>query len=193
MANNLNGFYLSGNLVRDGELKYTQSGKSVVRFSIANGKKSGDKEKVSYFDCELWGKIAESLSQYLLKGTKVNVSGEIVQDRWVDQQSGQKRSKVKFTVQKIELVSGNRNNQNQNNGYGSQNNNYNNQSYNNQRPPQNNNQNYNNNYQQQGSNGNYQGQNNNQQNRNIQGPGNFYNQNNNPYANNNNVDDDIPF
>src|SRR6056297_2427108 len=64
---------IAGNVGRDAELRKTQNGDSVLGFSIAvdNGK---DKD-ASWYDCSVWGKRADALSQHITKGLKLCVSG----------------------------------------------------------------------------------------------------------------------
>ena len=59
-------------------------------------------DEVSYIDCTLFGKRAESLQQYLRKGTQVSVIGELVQERW-KAQDGTNRSTLKIIVERITL------------------------------------------------------------------------------------------
>ncbi|KKK56273.1 hypothetical protein LCGC14_3066170, partial [marine sediment metagenome] len=67
--NDINVITLVGRLTRDSELKYTNSGTAICKFSLAvNRKKRQDEqwvEEVSYFDITLWGKLGEAISQYL--------------------------------------------------------------------------------------------------------------------------------
>ena len=106
MANDINVVILVGRLTRASELKYTNGGTAVCKFSIAvnRRKKSGDQyvDEVSYFDIVLWGKIGESLTQYLQKGQQVAVHGELRQNRW--EQDGQSRSKIEIIASNIELL-----------------------------------------------------------------------------------------
>ncbi len=92
----INVIVLIGRLTRDSELKYTPSGLPICRFSIAvnRSKKQDDQwvDEPHYFDIEFYGKSAEGLSKYLLKGRQVAVHGELRQDRW--EKDGQQRSKV---------------------------------------------------------------------------------------------------
>ena len=103
----LNCVVLIGRLTRDMELKQISSGTSVGKFSIAVNKKYKKEnqtiEEVSFFDCTCWGKIAEALAQYMLKGKLVAVEGELKQNRW--EQDGQQRSKVEINVNNIQLLS----------------------------------------------------------------------------------------
>ena len=70
-----------GRLGKDAELKYTQSGNAVANFSIActeKWKKDGDAhEATEWFRCNLFGKRAEGLAPYLLKGTILCIEGRL--------------------------------------------------------------------------------------------------------------------
>jgi single-strand DNA-binding protein len=62
-------------------------------------------DEVSYFDVQIWGKTAENLKQYLLKGKQIAVDGFLKQDRW--QKDGQNFSKVYIVANTIQLLGGN--------------------------------------------------------------------------------------
>ncbi len=112
MANDINTVVQVGRLTKDGELKQV-GGSSVLKFSIASNwsKKVGDnwEDQVNYFDVQIWGRRAESLEQYLKRGTQVSVSGVLRQDRW--EQDGQTRSRVFINADNIQLL-GSRDNSN---------------------------------------------------------------------------------
>ena len=97
---------LVGRLTRDSELKYTNGGMACAHFSIATDerKKKGDQwvNEPSFWDVTLWGKSAESLNQYLLKGGLVAVYGRMGVDE--REQDGQKREKVKITADAVQLL-----------------------------------------------------------------------------------------
>ena len=116
----LNHVTLIGRLTRDADLKYTASGYAVSKFSIAVNRsvKRGDnwETDVSFFEIVLWGKKAESLNKYLLKGKQIGVDGELRQERW--QQDGQNRSKVEVVANNVQLLGGG--NQNSEGGNGNQ-------------------------------------------------------------------------
>jgi single-strand DNA-binding protein len=116
-----NSVILMGNLTRDPELKHTSSGSAVCAFGIAiNSKyksKSGEqKEEADFFDIEAWGKTAELCSQYLKKGSPVLIEGRLKQDRWEDE-SGQKRSKVKIVCNGVQFLSGGQKKEEDEGGY----------------------------------------------------------------------------
>lgn len=92
----------------------------------------GKKKDESYFvDFTAWGKTAEYLAQYSNKGDKIAISGELVQESWQDNQSGQTRSKISINAVNVEILSTSQNNQAQ---Y-SQQAQFNNQAQFNQQPP----------------------------------------------------------
>jgi single-strand DNA-binding protein len=102
----INRVILVGRLTRNAELKYTNNGSAVSRFGIAiNQRRKKDDQWVDeahFFDVVVWGKTAESLNQYLLKGKQVGVEGQLRQDRW--EQEGQSRSKVEIVATNIQLL-----------------------------------------------------------------------------------------
>jgi single-strand DNA-binding protein len=70
-------FTFTGNLARDAEVKYSQSGMAILSFSVANTIGYGDKKQTLWFRVTVFGKRAEGqLKDYLKKGTTVLVSGE---------------------------------------------------------------------------------------------------------------------
>lgn len=96
-----------GNLTKDGELKYSQGGSAIYSNSIAVSKKftsNGEKkEKVMYIDVTAFAKTAEICNQYLRKGSKVLLDGEIEFQQWVDQNGG-KRSKHSFNISTMQML-----------------------------------------------------------------------------------------
>jgi single-strand DNA-binding protein len=61
-------------------------------------------EETEWHDIEVWGKSAEACGQHLAKGARVYVEGRIKTDRWEDQQSGQKRSRVKMVAEIVRVL-----------------------------------------------------------------------------------------
>lgn len=107
MATDLNVVALVGRLTRDAELRYTQGGMAILHFSIAvnRRKRTGDnqwEDEANFFDCSMFGKSAQSMSQYLTKGKQVSVLGELRQSRW--ETDGQSRSKVEVAVNSLQLL-----------------------------------------------------------------------------------------
>ncbi len=95
----LNSVNLIGRLVREIEMKQTASGVNVGSFSLAVNEKFKDTEHTSFFDCVVFGKQAETLSQYVQKGHRIGITGKAKQQRWNDKDTGKGRSNVEIIVQ----------------------------------------------------------------------------------------------
>jgi single-strand DNA-binding protein len=115
MAADINNVVMAGRLTRDAELKYTANGQAISKFSIAvnRRRKSGDDwtDEANFFDIALWGRQAEALNQYLMKGKQIGVQGELRQERW--EKDGVNRSRVEIVASNIQLFGGNKDDQRQ--------------------------------------------------------------------------------
>jgi len=102
----LNSVNIMGNLTRDPELKYTNSGKSVCNLSIANNRvytKNGERvTEVSYFDVEVWAAAAENCAKYLSKGSGIIVEGRLKQERW--EKDGKMQSRVRIAANSVHFM-----------------------------------------------------------------------------------------
>lgn len=107
----INKVIVIGNLTRDlaGDERnfgYTANGTARANVSIASNRsvKKGEEwtDEVSYIDITIWGKTAENLKPYLVKGQKIAVEGYLKQDRW--EKDGQKFSKLSVVAEKVQLV-----------------------------------------------------------------------------------------
>lgn len=116
MAQDLNKFYVIGRLTKDvgsdpngRDFGYLQNGTCKAVMSIANNRsrKSGDQwiDEVSYFDITIFGKRAESLKPYLVKGTQVCVEAVLKQDSWKDKE-GHSRSQINIIAESIQFFGG---------------------------------------------------------------------------------------
>jgi single-strand DNA-binding protein len=110
---NLNRVMLMGRLTRDPETRYTPKGVAVCDLSLAINRvlpaeqEGGERrEEVTYVDVTLWGKTAEVAQQYLAKGRGVFIEGRLQLDTWDDQQTGQKRSRLKVVGEHLEFLPG---------------------------------------------------------------------------------------
>ena len=96
----MNIFIASGNLGQDYELKYTPNGKAIGEFSLPVKQGWGDHEKLTWVNCKVLGDRAAKLD-FLKKGMKVMVSGEIVLETWEGAKG--KGSKLVCIVRDIDL------------------------------------------------------------------------------------------
>ena len=96
-----------GNLTRDIELRYAQSGSAIANTGLAMTRKftqNGErKEEVCFIDVTFFGRSAEVANQYLRKGSKILVSGRIKFDTWVAQ-DGSKRSKHSVIAETMQML-----------------------------------------------------------------------------------------
>lgn len=86
-----------GNLGRDPELRYTPQGTPVCTFSVATNERRKDKngevqDQTTWFRISLWGKQAETASQYLTKGRPVYVEGRLRLEEYTDRDGKQRFS-----------------------------------------------------------------------------------------------------
>lgn len=97
-----------GNMTRDVELRYLQSGTAVTEIGLAlNHRYKKDNEwfdKPVFVDVTLWGRTAEIASEYLGKGSQVHIQGRLDFDQWNDKESGKKRSRLKIVCDKLTMV-----------------------------------------------------------------------------------------
>jgi len=88
---------------------YTTGGTACAKVSIAVNRsvKQSDgqwTDEVSFFDVTIWGKTAENLKPYLVKGKQIAVDGYLKQDRW--QKDGQNFSKMNIVANSVQLLGG---------------------------------------------------------------------------------------
>ena len=99
----MNKIFISGNLTRDPEIRYTQGGKAVVRMGIAVNRPYSKEKEVDFFNLTAWEKTAEFCGRYLTKGSRVLVEGRL-QTYNYEGQDGTKRSGVDIVVENIEFA-----------------------------------------------------------------------------------------
>lgn len=110
MARSVNKVILLGNLGKDAELSYLPSGQAVSKFSLATNRKWKDKngewqEETEWHNIVLWGKPAESYSQYLTKGQKIYIEGRIKSRTW-EGKDGNKHYATDIIADQIVFASG---------------------------------------------------------------------------------------
>jgi single-strand DNA-binding protein len=99
----MNSISISGSLGKDSELKQMTSGDYICNFSIADS--MGRDKGTIWWNCTLFGKRAESLSQYLTKGQAVTVIGTVTEREWTSK-DGDKRKSMDVRVNDIALQGG---------------------------------------------------------------------------------------
>jgi single-strand DNA-binding protein len=100
----MNKVFLSGNLTRDPEVRYTQTGKAYAKMGIAVRRQfNKDKDAVDFFNIVAFDKTAEFCGRYLVKGSRVLVEGRL-QTSSYEAQDGSKRTSTEIMVDNIEFA-----------------------------------------------------------------------------------------
>lgn len=100
---------LMGNLTRNPELKYTPSGTAVTDLGLAVNEsfknKAGETvEQTCFVDVVVWGRQAETASEFLTKGSPAFIEGRLQFDQW-ENQEGEKRSKLRVRAERVQFLS----------------------------------------------------------------------------------------
>ncbi len=109
----VNKVILIGNLGKDPEVKYTQSGMAVARFSIATNERVKDKDgnwgdRTEWHNIVLFDRKAEVAGEYLKKGRTVYIEGSIRTNSWDDKETGQKKYRTEIIGNQMVLLGGQR-------------------------------------------------------------------------------------
>jgi single-strand DNA-binding protein len=107
-----NKIILVGNLGRDPELRYTPQGTPVCSFTVATNEKRKDRagemqDVTTWFRVTLWGRQAETASQYLTKGRPIYVEGRIRLEEWTDR-DGKQRYTLEVHATDMQFIGGGR-------------------------------------------------------------------------------------
>ena len=107
-----NKIILVGNLGRDPELRYTPQGTPVCNFTVATNEKRKDRagemqDQTTWFRVTLWGKQAETASQYLTKGRPIYIEGRLRVDEWTDR-DGKQRFTLDVNATDMQFIGGGR-------------------------------------------------------------------------------------
>lgn len=103
----MNRVFLVGNLTRDPEVRYLQSGQAVAEMRLAvtsryKTQSGEDKEDTVYVDVNVWGRTAENCAQYLSKGSPALVEGRLKLDQW--EKDGKKNSKLFVVADRVQFI-----------------------------------------------------------------------------------------
>jgi single-strand DNA-binding protein len=110
MSNSVNKVILVGRLGKDPEVKYTQGGTPVARFSLATDEtwkdQAGEKQqRTEWHNIVAWSKLAEICGQYLTKGRLIYIEGRLQTRTWEDK-DGNKRSTTEVRADNMVMLSG---------------------------------------------------------------------------------------
>ena len=90
----MNFIAIHGRLVRDPEIRQTQSGVSVTTITVAVDRaySAGGEKQTDFFDCVFWRQGAEFVSKYFKKGKEIIVTGEMQSRKWQDKEGNNRIS-----------------------------------------------------------------------------------------------------
>ena len=100
----MNKITIIGNIVRDPELRTTQSGINVCTFTVAvNKRQKGDSQSAEYFRVSAWRQLADNCQKFLAKGRKVAVVGEVSVSTYTTQ-NGETRANLEVNASEVEFL-----------------------------------------------------------------------------------------
>lgn len=102
----INNVVLVGRLIRDPELRYTQSNQAVATFSLAvnrNFKRQNGESEADFINCVIWRQQAENLANWAKKGALIGITGRI-QTRSYENQQGQRVYVTEVVAEQFQLL-----------------------------------------------------------------------------------------
>ncbi len=104
----INKVMLFGNLTRDPELRALPSGMNVVNFSVATNRTYKDRdgkkqEQTDFHNVVVFGRQADTVNQYLKKGSSVYVEGRLQTRSWDDKSSGEKKYRTEVIADRVQF------------------------------------------------------------------------------------------
>jgi len=100
---------LVGNVGKDPEVRYSQSGTPVANFSLATNERFKDRndewqERTEWHSIVAWQRLAEIVGEYVAKGSKLYVEGKIQTSSWEDRQSGERKYRTEIVARELLLL-----------------------------------------------------------------------------------------
>ena len=99
----MNVFSAVGRIGKDAELKFTAKGDPVSTFSVAVSSGYGDNQIDTWLNCSLFGKRAQAVNEYLLKGNQIGITGEIVLRKYTTK-AGVEGSSLECRLSNVTLI-----------------------------------------------------------------------------------------
>ena len=96
----MNNITVTGNVGRDPELKFSNSGMAVLKFSVADTTGKDDKKKTSWHDIVVFGDQAQQVAEHVKKGTRLIISGRLVIETY-EKKDGSKGKRVEIVADEV--------------------------------------------------------------------------------------------
>jgi single-strand DNA-binding protein len=111
MARGVNKVILLGNVGKDPEIRSTQGGMQVAKFTLATTEGVKDQsgkwnDKTEWHSLVAFGRTAEIIRDYVKKGSQIYVEGKLSTSSWDDKESGQKKYRTEILVNDLQLLGG---------------------------------------------------------------------------------------
>jgi single-strand DNA-binding protein len=109
MPKSVNKVILVGNVGKDPEVRYSQSGTPVANFSLATNERFKDRsgewqDRTEWHSIVAWQRLAEIVGEYVAKGSKVYVEGKLQTASWEDRQSGERKYRTEIVARDLLLL-----------------------------------------------------------------------------------------
>ncbi|MFZ0296762.1 MAG: single-stranded DNA-binding protein [Candidatus Sulfotelmatobacter sp.] len=109
MPKSVNKVILVGNVGKDPEVRYSQSGTPVANFSLATNERFKDRnnewqDRTEWHSIVAWQRLAEIVGEYVAKGSKVYVEGKLQTTSWEDRQSGERKYRTEIVARELLLL-----------------------------------------------------------------------------------------
>jgi single-strand DNA-binding protein len=111
MARGVNKVILLGNVGKDPEIRSTQGGMQVAKFTLATTEGVKDQsgkwnDKTEWHSLVAFGRTAEIIRDYVKKGSQIYIEGKLSTSSWDDKESGQKKYRTEILVNDLQLLGG---------------------------------------------------------------------------------------
>lgn len=97
----INRVIISGNLARDVNIYANTQGTNIATFCVAS---SNPKSDATFVDCEAFACTAVNIHKYFRKGKPILIEGKLVQRKWVDKNTGERRNKMVVAVERFDFA-----------------------------------------------------------------------------------------
>ena len=109
MPKSINKVILVGNVGKDPEVRYSQSGTPVANFSLATDERFKDRndewqDRTEWHNIVAWQRLAEIVGEYVAKGSKVYVEGKLQTTSWEDRPSGERKYRTQVIARDLVLL-----------------------------------------------------------------------------------------
>ena len=109
MPKSVNKVILVGNVGKDPEVRYSQTGATVANFSLATNERFKDRnnewqERTEWHNIVVWQRLAEIVGEYVAKGSKLYVEGKLQTSSWKDRQSGERKYRTEIVARNLLLL-----------------------------------------------------------------------------------------